>query len=51
MNNKYTRTNWKTENNGQKTRKQNKVEAPWLQNILKKFVVYTIKLSGVQFGL
>ena len=31
MNNKYTRTtcNWKTENNGQKTRKQNKVEAPW----------------------
>ena len=29
-NNKYAQTNWKMENNGQKTRKQNKVEAPWL---------------------
>ena len=30
MNNKYTPTNWKTENNGQKKLKLNKVEAPWL---------------------
>ena len=45
MNNKYTRTNWKTENNGQKTRKQNKVEAPWLHSM-----DFLQEIASNQFG-